>query len=53
MHEVHGSFAEIQSGASELSQFPKRLPNAAAETALSVLAFNLTRVMNIVSIKPL
>jgi hypothetical protein len=29
------------------------LPKAAAEMALSVLAYNLTRVMNIVGIKPL
>ena len=31
----------------------KTLPKAAAEMALSVLAYNLTRVMNIVGIKPL
>jgi hypothetical protein len=31
----------------------KRLPNVATETALNVLAYNLTRVMNIVGIKPL
>jgi hypothetical protein len=31
----------------------KRLPKVAAEMALSVLAYNLTRVMNIVGIKPL
>ena len=31
----------------------KTLPNVAAEMALSVLAYNLTRVMNIVGIKPL
>ena len=29
------------------------LPKVAAEMALSVLAYNLTRVMNIVGIKPL
>ena len=29
------------------------LPKVAAEVALSVLAYNLTRVMNIVGIKPL
>jgi transposase len=31
----------------------KRLPNVATEMALNVLACNLTRVMNIVGIKPL
>jgi transposase len=31
----------------------KRLPKVAAEMALSVLAYNLTRVMNILGIKPL
>ena len=30
----------------------KTLPNAATEMALHVLAYNLTRVMNIVGIKP-
>jgi transposase len=31
----------------------KTLPNVATEMALHVLAYNLTRVMNIVNIKPL
>jgi hypothetical protein len=31
----------------------KLLPSVAAEMALHVLAYNLTRVMNIVGIKPL
>jgi hypothetical protein len=31
----------------------KTLPNVATEMALHVLAYNLTRVMNIVGIKPL
>jgi transposase len=31
----------------------KRLPNVATEMALNVLAYKLTRVMNIVGIKPL
>jgi hypothetical protein len=31
----------------------KTLPRVAAEMALSVLAYNLTRVINIVGIKPL
>ena len=31
----------------------KMLPKVATEMALSVLAYNLTRVMNIVGIKPL
>src|SRR5947199_6312324 len=30
----------------------KRLPNVATEMALNVLAYNLTRVMNIIGIKP-
>jgi hypothetical protein len=32
---------------------PETLPKVASEMALSVLAYNLTRVMNIVGIKPL
>jgi hypothetical protein len=31
----------------------KALPKAAAEIVLSVLAYNLTRVMNIVGVRPL
>jgi transposase len=31
----------------------KRLPKAASETALHLLAYNLTRVMNIMGIGPL
>ena len=31
----------------------KTLPKVATEMALSVLAYNLTRVMNIIGIKPL
>ena len=31
----------------------KRLPNVKTEMALSVLAYNLTRVMNIIGIRPL
>ena len=31
----------------------KRLPMVATEMALSVLGYNLTRVMNIVGVKPL
>ena len=31
----------------------KRLPMVATEMALHVLAYNLTRVMNIVGVKPL
>ena len=31
----------------------KRLPKVAAEMALHVLAYNLTRVMNIFGVKPL
>jgi hypothetical protein len=33
--------------------FSETLPKVAAEMALSVLAYNLTRFMNIVGIKPL
>ena len=36
------------------THFPmKRLPRVATEMALHVLAYNLTRVMNIVGVKPL
>lgn len=31
----------------------KTLPKVAAEMALSVMAYNLTRVMNIVGVRPL
>ena len=31
----------------------KTLPNVATEMALSVLAYNLTRVMNIIGVRPL
>ena len=31
----------------------RRLPKVATEMALSVLAYNLTRVMNILGVKPL
>jgi hypothetical protein len=31
----------------------KRLPKVATEMALHVLAYNLTRVMNIIGVKPL
>jgi transposase len=31
----------------------KTLPKVATEMALSVLAYNLTRVMNIIGVKPL
>ena len=31
----------------------KRLPKVATEMALSVLAYNLTRVLNIIGVKPL
>jgi hypothetical protein len=31
----------------------KRLPKVATEMALQVLAYNLTRVMNIIGIQPL
>jgi hypothetical protein len=31
----------------------KRLPNVASEMALHVLAYNLTRVLNIIGVRPL
>ena len=34
-------------------QFGKRLPQVATEMALHVLAYNLTRVINIFGVKPL
>lgn len=36
------------------THFPmKRLPNVASEMALHVLAYNLTRVLNIMGVRPL
>jgi pyocin large subunit-like protein len=46
-----GSDCEARMGATHF--LTKTLPKVAAEMALSVLAYNLTRVMNIVGIKPL
>ena len=42
---------KVRMGATHLLM--KRLPNVATEMALNVLAYNLTRVMNIVGIEPL
>src|SRR5467141_3435263 len=44
---------EDADGRNTLSRLMKRLPNVATEMALNVFAYNLTRVMNIVGIKPL
>ena len=48
---VEHPFVKARMGATHF--LTKTLPKVAAEMALSVLAYNLTRVMNIVGIKPL
>ena len=44
---------EISLNGESIIELAKTLPKVAAEMALSVLAYNLTRVMNIVGTKPL
>jgi hypothetical protein len=48
---VSGGTMKARMGATHF--LTKTLPKVAAEMALSVLAYNLTRVMNIVGTKPL
>ena len=48
---VEHPFGTLKMGATHFLM--KTLPKVASEMALSVLAYNLTRVMNIVGIKPL
>src|ERR1700694_1245142 len=43
--------AKLRQGATHFLM--KRLPNVATEMALNVLSYNLTRVLNIVGVKPL
>ena len=50
---VEHPFATIKARMGATHFLTKALPNVAAEMALSVLAYNLTRVINIVGIKPL
>jgi hypothetical protein len=45
--------AENAATAISAARLPKTLPRVAAEMALHVLAYNLTRVMNIMGTKPL
>jgi hypothetical protein len=53
-HEtVEHPFGTIKARMGATHFLMKTLPKVAAEMALSVLAYNLTRVMNIVGIKPL
>jgi hypothetical protein len=50
---VEHPFATLKMRIGATQFLMKRLPNVATEMALNVLAYNLTRVMNIVGIKPL
>jgi transposase len=50
---VEHPFATLKERMGATHFLTKTLPKVAAEMALSVLAYNLTRVMNIVGIKPL
>src|ERR1700741_1412110 len=50
---VEHPFGTIKARMGATHFLTKTLPKVAAEMALSVLAYNLTRVMNIVGVKPL
>jgi transposase len=50
---VEHPFATIKERTGATHFLTKTLPKVATEMALSVLAHNLTRVMNIVGVKPL
>ena len=50
---VEHPFGTIKARMGATHFLTKTLPKVAAEMALSVLAYNLTRVMNIVGIRPL
>jgi hypothetical protein len=50
---VEQPFGTIEARMGATHFLTKTLPKVAAEMVLSVLAYNLTRVMNIVGIKPL
>jgi transposase len=51
--DVEHPFRTIKSWMGATHFLMKRLKNVCTETALSVLAYNLTRVMNILGIGPL
>ena len=50
---IQRSKATIAELAERYDLNPKTLPRVATEMALHVLAYNMTRVMNIIGIKPL
>jgi Transposase DDE domain len=50
---VEHPFATLKERMGATHFLTKTLPKVAAEMALSILAYNLTRVMNIVGVKPL
>jgi len=50
---VEHPFATIKARMGATHFLMKRLPRVAAEMALHVLAYNLTRVLNIIGIKPM
>jgi len=50
---VEHPFATIKARMGATHFLMKRLPRVATEMALRVLAYNLTRVLNIVGIKPM
>ena len=50
---VEHPFGTIKAGMGATHFLMKTLPRVAAEMALHVLAYNLTRVMNIIGIQPL
>jgi hypothetical protein len=50
---VEHPFGTVKARMGAMHFLTKALPKAAAEMALSVLAYNLTRVMNIVGVRPL
>ena len=50
---VEHPFGTMKARMGAMHFLTKTLPKVATEMALSVLAYNLTRVMNIVGVKPL
>jgi hypothetical protein len=50
---VEHPFATVKERVGATHFLTKALPKVATEMALSVLAYNLTRVMNIVGVKPM
>ena len=49
----YASFATLKMRMGATHFLMKRLPKVATEMALHVLAYNLTRVMNIIGVQPL